>query len=83
MGTNTVAEEVGLSAACPRRPISKRAKEDAVGGLIGVRWITDEKDLRQIKAGPISIITGRNLRRDPPKDEPPAADKADAPKADG
>ena len=35
-------------------------------GKVIIREITSDEDLRQIKAGPISIITGVNLRKQKP-----------------
>jgi hypothetical protein len=34
-----------------------------MGKVSSIRWITKDEDLRQIKGGPISIVTGRNLKK--------------------
>lgn len=46
-----------------------KQKETPNGNSFRVSEIRRDEDLRQIKAGPISILTGKNLRRDPPADE--------------
>ncbi len=42
-----------------------------MGKVISVRWITRDEDLRQIKGGPISILTGKNLKTSPPVSSKP------------
>ena len=45
-----------------------------MGKVISRKVITRDEDLRQIKAGPISILTGKNLRTssDPSSTKPKA-----------
>ena len=34
-----------------------------MGKVSPIRWIKRPEDVRQLKAGPISIVTGRNLKQ--------------------
>ena len=50
-----------------RQPFTDKPLEGFVMGKVtSIRWIKRAEDLRQIKAGPITIITGANLRKKKP-----------------
>ena len=48
-----------------------------MGKLLSVKWVTKEEDLLQLKSGPYSIITWRNLRpsSEPEPKEPKAKER--------
>lgn len=46
-----------------------------MGKVLSTKWVTKEEDLSQLKSGPFSIITGRNLK--PSSEAEPKEPKAE------